>query len=95
MAPGSKTVLIIDDDEGMRDTLTAILRREYRVLRASTGETGLAILDRENVDVVLLDVRMPGISGFEVLSHIKEYAAPGRSHHDLGHQRGRNGRPAP
>ena len=72
MASGSKTVLIVDDDEGMRDTLTAILRREYRVLRASTGESGLAILDRENVDVVLLDVRMPGIGGFEVLTRIKE-----------------------
>jgi DNA-binding NtrC family response regulator len=72
VAPGSKTVLIVDDDEGMRDTLTAILRREYRVLRASTGESGLAILDRENVDVVLLDVRMPGIGGFEVLTRIKE-----------------------
>ena len=72
MAPGSKTVLIVDDDEGMRDTLTAILRRDYRVLRASTGESGLAILDRENVDVVLLDVRMPGIGGFDVLQQIKE-----------------------
>ncbi len=72
MAPGSKTVLIVDDDEGMRDTLTAILRRQYRVLRASTGESGLAILERENVDVVLLDVRMPGIGGFEVLRQIKE-----------------------
>jgi DNA-binding NtrC family response regulator len=72
VAPGSKTVLIVDDDEGMRDTLTAILRRDYRVLRASTGESGLAILNRDNVDVVLLDVRMPGIGGFDVLRQIKE-----------------------
>ncbi|MCX6551942.1 MAG: sigma-54 dependent transcriptional regulator [Acidobacteria bacterium] len=72
MPPGSKTVLIIDDDEGMRDTLTAILRRDYRVLRASTGESGLAILARETVDVVLLDVRMPGIGGFDVLREIKD-----------------------
>jgi len=42
------------------------------VLRASTGESGMAILDRENVDVVLLDVRMPGIGGFEALRQIKE-----------------------
>jgi DNA-binding NtrC family response regulator len=56
----------------MRDTLTAILRREYRVLRASTGEAGLAVLGRETVDVVLLDVRMPGIGGFDVLREIKE-----------------------
>ena len=72
MASGSKTVLVIDDDEGMRDTLTAILRRDYRVLRASTGESGLAILNRDNVDVVLLDVRMPGIGGFDVLRQIRE-----------------------
>jgi DNA-binding NtrC family response regulator len=72
VAPGSKTVLIVDDDEGMRDTLTAILRRDYRVLRAATGEIGLSILDRETVDVVLLDVRLPGMGGFEVLQEIKE-----------------------
>ena len=57
MAPGTKTVLVVDDDEGMRDTLTAILRREYRVLRAATGESALAVLARETVDVVLLDGR--------------------------------------
>jgi len=67
-----RTILIIDDDEGMRDTLTAILRREYRVLRAPNGEAGLALLSRDAVDVVLLDVRMPGMSGFDVLKSIKE-----------------------
>jgi DNA-binding NtrC family response regulator len=72
VAPGFKTVLIVDDDEGMRDTLTAILRREYRVLRAATGESALAILGRDTVDVVLLDVRLPGIGGFDVLREIKE-----------------------
>ena len=72
MPPISRTVLIIDDDEGMRDTLTAILRRDYRVLRAATGESGLAVLAKETVDVVLLDVRMPGIGGFDVLREVKE-----------------------
>src|ERR1700688_4732437 len=83
MAPGSavfpgkmsqkpKTVLIVDDDEGMRDTLTAILKREYRVLRVMNGEAALPVLNRENVDLVLLDVRLPGISGFEVLRIVKE-----------------------
>ena len=67
-----KTVLIVDDDEGMRDTLTAILKREYRVLKVSSGETALPVLNRENVDLVLLDVRLPGISGFEVLRIVKE-----------------------
>ena len=67
-----KTVLIVDDDEGMRDTLTAILKRDYRVLRVASGEAALPILNRDDVDLVLLDVRLPGISGFEVLRIIKE-----------------------
>ena len=67
-----KTVLVVDDDEGMRDTLTAILKREYRVLRVSSGEAALPVLNREDVDLLLLDVRLPGISGFEVLRIVKE-----------------------
>jgi DNA-binding NtrC family response regulator len=67
-----KTVLIVDDDEGMRDTLTAILKRDYRVLKAVSGEAALPVLSRETIDLVLLDVRLPGISGFEVLRIIKE-----------------------
>ena len=39
MSPKPKTVLIVDDDEGMRDTLTAILKREYRVLRGGSWMT--------------------------------------------------------
>ena len=72
MSQKPKTVLIVDDDEGMRDTLTAILKREYRVLRVSSGEAALPILNREDVDLMLLDVRLPGISGFEVLRIVKE-----------------------
>jgi DNA-binding NtrC family response regulator len=72
MNPKPKTVLVVDDDEGMRDTLNAILKRDYRVLRASTGEAALPILNREDVDLMLLDVRLPGISGFEVLRIVKE-----------------------
>src|ERR671937_2262960 len=72
MSTKPKTVLIVDDDEGMRDTLTAILNREYRVLRVSSGEAALPILNREDVDLMLLDVRLPGISGLEVLRIVKE-----------------------
>jgi two-component system, NtrC family, response regulator AtoC len=72
MNPKRKTVLIVDDDEGMRDTLTAILRHDFRVLKAATGEAGLAVVDKEDVDLALLDVRLPGISGFEVLRILKE-----------------------
>src|SRR5258706_6924556 len=67
-----KAVLVVDDDEGMRDTLNAILKRDYRVLRAASGEAALAMLTREDVDLVLLDVRLPGISGFDVLRIVRE-----------------------
>jgi len=72
MTGKSKTVLIVDDDEGMRDTLTAILKRDYHVLTVSSGEAALALLKQEDVDLMLLDVRLPGISGFEVLRIAKE-----------------------
>jgi len=72
MADRRKTLLIVDDDEGMRDTLTAMMRREYRVLRAATGEFALQMMEKEDVDLVLLDVRLPGISGFEVLKIARE-----------------------
>jgi DNA-binding NtrC family response regulator len=72
MSSKPKTVLIVDDDEGMRDTLTAILKREFRILRVASGELALSILNKDDVDLVLLDVRLPGISGFEVLRIVKE-----------------------
>ena len=72
MTPATKTILICDDDQGMRDTIAAILGRDYRVLTVSSGEAGLVILRQEDVDVILLDVRLPGISGFDVLKIVKE-----------------------
>ena len=72
MSDRRKTILIVDDDEGMRETLTAMLRRDYRVLRAATGEFALQIIEKEDVDLMLLDVRLPGISGFEVLKIVRE-----------------------
>src|ERR687890_340069 len=68
----AKTVLICDDDQGMRDTLSAILKRNYRVLSVSSGEAALVLLREEDVDLILLDVRLPGISGFDVLRIVKE-----------------------
>src|SRR6185503_4834450 len=64
--------LLIDDDEGMRDTLTAILRRDYTVLTAPSGEAGLETLARVDVDLMLLDVRLPNIGGLDVLKITKE-----------------------
>ena len=67
-----KTLLVVDSDEEIRETLTAALRRDYRVLRAATGEAALQMMQKEDVDLMLLEVHLPGISGFEVLKIIRE-----------------------
>lgn len=67
-----KTILICDDEEGMRDTIAAILKRDYAVLAVSSGEAALGLLRHQDVDLLLLDVRLPGISGFDVLRIVKE-----------------------
>ena len=67
-----KTILVCDDDHGMRDTIAAILKRDYNVLTVSSGEAALALLKHEDIDLILLDVRLPGISGFDVLRIVKE-----------------------
>jgi DNA-binding NtrC family response regulator len=72
MSDRKKTVLIVDDDEGMREMLTTMLRRDYRVLRAATGEAGLLMMEKEDVELMLLDVNLPGITGFDVLKIVKE-----------------------
>ena len=72
MSTKAKTVLIVDDDETTRQTLTTILNAEYRILSASSGEEALATLKGEGVDLMLIDVRLPGVSGFEVLRIVKE-----------------------
>ena len=75
MPSPQKTILIVDDDEGMRDTLTAILKREYRVIAASSAEDGLSRLRQTRVDLMLLDVRLPGIGGLEMLKQVREQRA--------------------
>ena len=67
-----KTILVVDDDEGMRDTLSAILKKDYEVRVAATGEEGLRVLERADINLMLLDVRMPGMSGLDVLKVVRE-----------------------
>lgn len=66
-------ILVIDDEESMRDSCRqALLRDENRVEVAEDGVKGLAILEKESFDLVILDLKMPGLSGMEVLKKIKE-----------------------
>jgi len=72
-APGDNHVLLVDDDAGIQDLLASLLGNEgYRVTAAGCGREGLEKLDTETPDIVLLDVQMPGMTGFEVLTKIRE-----------------------
>ena len=67
-----KTLLVVDSDDEVRESLTAALRRDYRVLRAATGEAAFQMMQKEDVDLMLLEVHLRGISGFEVLKIVRE-----------------------
>jgi len=67
------SILIIDDDETIRYFLPRDLEAEgFQVQTAETGLAGLRALEREPVDLVLLDIRMPDLTGIEVLKKIRE-----------------------
>ncbi len=66
------TVMIVDDEERLIKNTTAIFERlGATVLRASRGEEALSLLEQHKVEVVFLDVNMPGINGIDTLAEIK------------------------
>ena len=68
-----KIIAVIDDDIPIGDMLTEVLSREgYAVLRAYSGTEALYLLSQKKTDLVLLDLMLPGLSGEEVLPHIKD-----------------------
>ncbi|MFP4057249.1 MAG: response regulator [Candidatus Brocadiia bacterium] len=70
---GQERILVIDDDLGILNLLETILANEgFRVITADCGREGLAALEAENPHLILLDVQMPGLNGFEVLTRIRE-----------------------
>ncbi len=68
---GETTILIVDDESAVTDVYAAHLKDEYDVRTAYDGSEAVEKLDEE-IDAVLLDRRMPGMSGDEVLEHIRE-----------------------
>jgi DNA-binding NtrC family response regulator len=73
------TVLIVDDDPSIRQTMEAIVRAAgMSPITASTGEEALQVVRRSAVDIVLLDVQLPGISGLDVMRQVRE------GHPDVG-----------
>lgn len=67
----TNTILIVDDKKLNIDLLTNILRGQYKIMAATSGEAAIELLARKIPDLVLLDIIMPGIDGFGVLEHMK------------------------
>lgn len=71
-AAAEQTLLLVDDEAGILSALKRMLRSEgWRILTAQNADQGLDILARENVQVVVSDHRMPGLSGCEFLARVK------------------------
>lgn len=66
-----RRILVVDDDEALRESLHLVLDAEYEVLDAPTGRDALKILSQHPVDAVLLDLLLPDRDGFEVLDELK------------------------
>ena len=66
-------VLIVDDEEVLQDVLVTLLRKAgYKPLTAGSGEEALEIFEREPIDLVLLDLMLPGMNGMDVLREIRK-----------------------
>ena len=70
-----KRILVVDDDTMNLSRTKMILAKEYDVLLADSGIEALVKLRGEKVDMVLLDIDMPGMNGIETFEHMKDFAA--------------------
>lgn len=69
------SILVVDDDADQRNLLLTYLASEgYSVVEAGSGERAIELLAREPIALVLLDIELPGLSGFEVCRHLKRDA---------------------
>jgi len=66
------SVLVVDDELGPRESLRMILRPLYEVKTASNGQEAIQFLQQGKIDLITLDLKMPGLSGLEVLREIKK-----------------------
>ncbi|MFV1977864.1 MAG: HD domain-containing phosphohydrolase [Myxococcota bacterium] len=66
-----ETILIVDDERGPRESLRMILASNHRVLQASSGADALECIRREHVDLITLDLNMPGMNGQELMRIVR------------------------
>jgi putative two-component system response regulator len=70
--PRKGAILIVEDELGPREAIRLILKPFYELRTASSGEDALKIIQNETINLVTLDLCMPGLSGFDVLKQIKK-----------------------
>ena len=76
MAETSRTALVVDDESTTRDFLRAILESvDWQVIEAPDGETALSMAAQQKPQLILLDVQMPGKSGFATFAELRENPA--------------------
>ena len=68
----TKSILIVDDELGVRESLKMILKPICQVYTAIDGREALESIQKDKIDLVALDLKMPGLSGIDVLRQIKE-----------------------
>ena len=69
-----KRILVVDDDDMNLTRTRIILKNDYDVILVNSGMKALDTLKREKVDLVLLDIEMPNMDGFETFRQMKEFA---------------------
>ena len=71
------SILFIDDEPGSRESLALLFAREgYQVEAVAAGEEALSLLSKKSYDVIVTDLFLPGVSGIDILKHVKEQALP-------------------
>ena len=92
----TSTVLVVEDEDDLLFTIALSLELNgYRVMKAASGEEALGIVEKERPDAVVLDLRLPGIDGWETLTRLKRDAATSTipvviftaREHSRGHQK--------
>ena len=71
-SPRTHTLLVVDDDDAPRESVRVVFDADYQVITAADGFRALEIIQTRKIDVAILDLRMPGMSGLELFAKLKE-----------------------
>jgi CheY-like chemotaxis protein len=68
-----ETILVVDDESEIRDLIEILLENEgYRIIKAANGKEALDVLDKHNIDLIILDIMMPEMDGIETCINVRK-----------------------